>query len=402
MKHLKLGIILLLVIGCVACAKQSASIPELTDEVIRADLESYLKIYDFNTIDKFTYENTKISETRINAVGEVEMTTQLGKLTGAVTLGFVYNENQWVLVNKYFTVTNAVLNQDERIRDDAFNLVLNFATGQFKDITYTLSEYTAKEWKISGEITIETSQGTQIGSFDLGYRLNGTSWTLFSDQYKLISIIDTSVEPTPQKAFYRFQESFFNNNDNFIEYDQMTSIEKSIDLANGTATFVYHYTIVDYLKTTNFSVTITALHQEEGWLYTLTDRSYDEVLDYEGTYHLNWDILETETFYEDKETMTIKLTGQIKISGSKYYYDSVLNQNNVEATVLFRGVETKVTPTLINDGSYSCITMKYGTNEKETVTLCYNEEEYRDGIMAGPIFYGVSFDQSHAKVVKTQ
>jgi hypothetical protein len=397
MKNLKLGIILLLILGLNACTSK-VNVSELTDEVIRVDLATYLQIYDPITIDKFTYEKTKISDTRINAVGEVIMTTQLGKLTGSVTLGFVFNENKWVLVNKYFSVTNAVLNQDERIRDDAYNLVSYFATGQFKDITYTLSEYKSNEWKITGEITIETSQGTQIGSFILGYRLEGTSWTMYDSQYKLISVIDTSTEPTAQKAFYRFQESFFSNNDAFIEYDQMTSIEQSIDLANGTAIFIYHYTITDSLRTTNFSVTITGQHQENGWIYNITDKSYDEVLNYEGTYHLTWDILDTETFYINNETMTLVLTGQIKISGTKYYSDYELHQNNVEATVIFRGLETKVTPTLTYEGSFSCITMKYGTSEKEVVSLCYNEEDYRGGIMAGPIFYGISFDQSHAIV----
>jgi len=118
MKHLKLGIILVLIIGLSACSKQ---IPELTDEFIRSQLNSYLEIYDYTSIENFTYEISKTSETKINAVGEVDMTNQLGKLTGDITLGFIYNENKWVLVNKYFTVTNATLNQDSRIRNDAFS-----------------------------------------------------------------------------------------------------------------------------------------------------------------------------------------------------------------------------------------------------------------------------------------
>jgi len=399
MKHLKLGIILVLIIGLSACSKQ---IPELTDEFIRSQLNSYLEIYDYTSIENFTYEISKTSETKINAVGEVDMTNQLGKLTGDITLGFIYNENKWVLVNKYFTVTNATLNQDSRIRNDAFSQVLNYTDAQFKDISYTLSKYEINKWEVTGEIIVETSLGTQIGTFTLGYKHVGTTWELYNNSYKMTVIVDSSPEPTAEKAFSRFQESFFSSNDLFIEYDQMTSIEKTIDLANGTGTFIFKYTLTNELKTTNFTVTITALHQEEGWVYTLASRPYEEVLDYEGTYTLNWDILETETFYKDKEAMIIKLTGQIKISGSRYYYDSVVDQNNVEATVIFRGVETKVTPTLINDGSNSCITMKYGTNEKETVTLCYNEEDYKGGQMMAPIFYGVSFDQSHAVTGRTR
>ena len=399
MKHLKLGIILVLIIGLSACSKQ---IPELTDEFIRSQLNSYLEIYDYTSIENFTYEISKTSETKINAVGEVDMTNQLGKLTGDITLGFIYNENKWVLVNKYFTVTNATLNQDSRIRNDAFSQVLNYTDAQFKDISYTLSKYEINKWEVTGEIIVETSLGTQIGTFTLGYKHVGTTWELYNNSYKMTVIVDSSPEPTAEKAFSRFQESFFSSNDLFIEYHQMTSIEKTIDLANGTGTFIFKYTLTNELKTTNFTVTITALHQEEGWVYTLASRPYEEVLDYEGTYTLNWDILETETFYKDKEAMIIKLTGQIKISGSRYYYDSVVDQNNVEATVIFRGVETKVAPTLINDGSNSCITMKYGTNEKETVTLCYNEEDYKGGQMMAPIFYGVSFDQSHAVTGRTR
>jgi hypothetical protein len=208
-----------------------------------------------------------------------------------------------------------------------------------------------------------------------------------------------SQNATPRDAFYQTQASFYSDNDLFIEYDQIKSVDQNIDLEAGTATFVFYYTLKDALTTHDYHVTVKGKHTDSGWVYAYQYTDAEGLYVYDGTYKLTWDILDTETFYKNNETMTIDLVGSILAKGvhEEVFTSSVIVP--LSATVHFRGVDYSVTPVVLNGNDFRSLVLKFGSSDKQTVTLSFGEEEYRGGQMCCPIFYGVSADQSHAKVV---
>lgn len=139
-----------------------------------------------------------------------------------------------------------------------------------------------------------------------------------------------------------------------------------------------------------------------GWVFTPGTKSFDTTIDYTGTYHLTWDILDTETFYTMNEPMTLTLTGKIHFLGKSAWDVSSIVTNDIKAVVNFRSktyTVTSVKPDPANTYP-SLVLIAYGSGAKERVYLAYGQESYRDWAYMGFRFYGVSADESHAVIVK--
>jgi len=257
-------------------------------------------------------------------------------------------------------------------------------------------------WTIEGSLKALTTKCMVTADFVLNYTNVDHNWNLLSNQITINSCVDTAEEPTSTAAFYQTQDQFASDNDLFVELNQITSVDQTIDPDKRTALFVFHYTLTNALITKVYTVAVKGTHSLSGWMYQVDYTDITEHYDYEGSYALTWDILDSETFYKNNETMKLVLEGSIQVKSIHGNLYTVTILAPLSAVVTFRGVDYAVTPVMLNGNEFTSLVLKYGSLEKETVTLSYGEEAYRDGQMCCPIFYGVSVDQSHAKVVCTK
>lgn len=401
MRSLKLGIILLVIIGFTGCSKPKVvdEILPLSEETIQSDANAIFSELNLICIDEFTMMIDKISQTQWDVNAQASITTAQGKIEGILSLRYEYDEEVWILKSHDFTQTKVLLN-DEVIRKDALALI-DQENLSLSKINYIIDEVSSDSWVIKGRMSVETSQCTLNADFNLTYQ--SSKWNLMDSEVYPISCTDTSLEPTPEAAYKQIQYNLINTLSIPLEFNQITTVTQYIDLNEGKASFLFSYELDDDLAFNEITVSIEANRETDGWVYEIKKQNYNTTYEYTARYDLTWNVLKTESFYTSKEKMTLKITGTIEVAGSDdESEDPEIQSNTLSATVLFRGEEIEVIPTLMEEDCFTCILIKFGLSDEEMIILTYGIENYKGVLSKSSVFYGISYDQSHAIVARTQ
>jgi hypothetical protein len=402
MKIFKLGLLLFIVLSSTACSKPVVveEILPLSDETILSDANAILSEFNLIHIDEFTTMIDKITPAQWDITAQTSISTDQGTIEGILTMKYAYTDKTWVLGTHMFIQTKVLLN-DEVIRKDALSLIPQEANLSLSKINYTIDEVTKDTWVIKGEMAVETKRCTLNVNFDLSYR--GSKWELTDSQATLISCVDPSSEPTLEEAYRQINEELYKHQDLDLDFSSINIISQSIDLNTGEATFIFDYTIEDDLSSMDIIVTVEGTRSTYGWTYLIKKQSYNTTYDYTAKYDLVWNVLKEESFYTSKEKMTLRIEGSIEVSGLIGQDDSYeIQSNTLSALILFRGEEFIVIPTFLEDNNFSSIVLNFGSSDHEMLILEYGIETYRGVVSRTSLFYGISFDKSHAKIFRTQ
>lgn len=402
MKLLRWSVVICVLIGCGACSKPIVvnEIPPLSEVTIQRDANEIFTELNLIDINEFTTMIDKISQTQWDVNAQASITTAQGSIEGVLSLKYVYTDKVWVLGSHDFIQTNVLLN-DEVIRKDALSLIPQEDSLSLSRISYTIDEVTKDSWIIKGQMSVETSQCTLNANFNLAYQ--SSQWVLGQSEVFPISCTDPSLEPSPEAAFKQVKDDLINTLNIPLDYYEITVLTQDIDLNLGKASFVFSYELDDDLSFNEITVTIEANRETYGWVYEIKKQNYNKIYEYTAKYDLVWSVLKSESFYVSRERMTLKITGTIEVSGSNNESeDPEIQSNTLSAIVLFRGEEIEVIPTLVEEHCFTSIMLKFGPSEEEMVLLTYGMENDRGVISSSPIFYGISYDLSHAKVARTQ
>jgi hypothetical protein len=402
MEIFQMGLVMFIVLSCTACSKPIVveEILPLKEETILMDANVVLSDFNLIRIDEFTTMIDKTSQTQWDINAQTSITTAQGTIEGILNLKYVYTENTWVLGSYTFIQTKALLN-DEIIRKDALSLIPHEDNLSLSKINYIIDEVTKDSWVINGEMAVETTRCTLNVNFNLSYM--GSNWDLTNSEVTLISCVDPSSDPTLEEAYRQINEELYTYLDLDLDFDQINLVSQSIDLNSGEATFVFDYTLDDDLSSMDILVTVEGLRSTYGWTYEIKKQSYNKTYDYTGIYDLVWYVLKGETFYTSKEKMTLQINGEIEISGLLDQDETCeIQSNTLSAVVLFRNQEISVIPSLLSENVFTSIVLNFGPSDHEMLILEYGLETYRGVVSSTSLFYGISFDKSHAKIFRTQ
>ena len=407
MRIIKLGIIIIIMMGLWACSSLFGP-PSLSDSVIEADILSMSGFPQGNIISKSL---TKEKNDKVLVItGDVAIETANATMHVEVHLSYAYSQSKWMPGYKNFSIdsyTDIKVNPEPteaRIREDIQNLP-DFAKDlSVKDrLDYTLTKDKESVITVSGQLDWSTDLCDAKGSYTVVYTYNGSDWDLTSSEVKVSSIVAIKQRPDFDLAYQQLFQEYETWYDNFEEPSEMDSTTLSVDMKAGTASFTSKYTLKNGPMEAKAIVTINgSFEYGTGWVFTPGTKSFDTTIDYTGTYHLTWDILDTETFYTMNEPMTLTLTGKIHFLGKSAWDVSSIVTNDIKAVVNFRSktyTVTSVKPDPANTYP-SLVLIAYGSGAKERVYLAYGQESYRDWAYMGFRFYGVSADESHAVIVK--
>jgi len=286
---------------------------------------------------------------------------------------------------------------DEIIRIDAKEAIIANALESIDALSYTIEKTTKTNWVIRGTMTVNTDLCVYEGTFILYYSYNGTAWILGSKEHEVtgyVSIVDPQDKEKPYSANTSW---FWGAYDDIIAYQDLDSATVIVDKGTQSASYVYEYTVLEGPMTSHRRVTVPAsFSYPNGWVYSEPSLFQDTTYDFTKTYVMTWDILDSETYFTNGETMTIKVTGKIRATGSSVTALSI-EENSLTAVITFRGKTIEVKPSEIPGENINTIELKFGTGAKEVIRLAYGQEAYRDSQNMGNSYYLISAEGSHAR-----
>lgn len=404
MKIIKLGIIIVLMSGLVACSTLFGP-SDLKDSVIEADILS------MSGFPQGTLVSKDLDKEKNNTVmvisGTVSIETTNATMHVSVHLSYAYSESIWKPGFKNFTIesySDIKVNPepgDVRIRHGIESLPDFVNDPSVKDkIVYTVTKDPESVWTVKGQLDWSTTNCEVSGGYTLIYTYNGSSWDLTSTDVEVSKTNKITQQPDFATIYQQVEQAYETWYDNTALPQEMDSIVLTSDLVAGTASFTSKYTLKAGPMMAKATVTVNGTFEYgAGWVFTMGARSFDTTIDYTGFYNLSWDILETEPFYLDNEEMKLKMSGQIHFLGSSIWSVDTVVSNTIQAVVYFRGKTYTVSDVHPEADTYpTLILIEYGSGAKERVYLAYGQESYYDWTYMGFRFYGVSADESHAVI----
>jgi len=405
MRTLKLGLLLMMVLGLGACSTLFGP-PALKDSVIEADIISMSGFPQGTIVSKNLIKEKNASMMVITGTIAIETTNATMHIS--VHLSYAYSDSAWKPGFKNFTIesySDIKINPepgDARIRHDIESLPDFVSDPSVKDkIVYTVTKDPESVWMVKGQLDWSTSNCEVSGGYTLIYTYNGNTWDLTSNNVEVSKINKITQQPDFATIYQQVEQAYETWYDNTVLPQEMDSTVMTSDLVAGTASFTSKYTLKDGPMMTKAIVTVNGTFEYgAGWVFTIGTRAYDTTIEYTGFYNLTWDILETEPFYKDNEEMKLKVSGQIHFTGSSIYSVDTVISNTIEAVVYFRGktyTVSDVHPDPI-DRYPTLLLIEYGPGAKERVYLAYGQESYYEWTYMGFRFYGISADESHAVI----
>ncbi len=405
MKIIKLGIIVLAMLGLGACSTLFGP-PALSDSVIEADILSMTNFPQGSIVAKALNKDMNASVIVVTGTVAIETANAITHVT--VRLSYVYSESKWnpgfntFKIDYYSDIKVNPEPTDLRIRQDIAALPDFTQDPAVKDkIVYSVTKDPESVWTVKGQLDWSTDWCDVSGGYTLIYTYNGTSWDMTSSNVEVSSINTIKQQPDFWSAYQQTFLAYETWYDSTAFPENMDSTVLTSDLIAGTASFTSKYTLKDGPMMTKAIVTINGTFEYgDGWVFTAGTKSFDTTIDYTGFYNLTWDVLDTETYYLDKEAMKLKLSGKIHFLGSSIWSVDTVVSNTIQAVVYFRGKTYTVNDVHADpiDRYPTLMLIEFGSGAKERVYLAYGQESYYDWTWMGFRFYGVSADESHAVV----